>query len=336
MKNILVLGAGGFVGAHLTKSLADIDGYQVCAIDIDDKKLQDLNTDFDYRHLDLTTDKEELSDLIQDHDIIINLIAIANPSQYVSDPIGTFELDFVENLWIVKQCVTHNKRLIHFSTSEVYGKSASHYDDKVHVFDEERTDLILGPINKHRWIYSSSKQLLERVIHAYGLMESLNYTIIRPFNYIGPKIDFLPSENEGIPRVFSLYMDALLQNSPMYIVNGGKQQRCYTDIRDATDAHLIIVANEDDRTSQQIINVGHRDNEITILGLAQKMRAIWLENYGDTLPKLSTISGEEFYGLGYEDSDRRIPDSSKIEALGWTPKYTINDILLYTMAYYTR
>lgn len=65
-----------------------------------------------------------------------------------------------------------------------------------------------------RWIYACSKQLLERVLHAYGLEAGFNYTIVRPFNFIGPKIDFLQSEQEGIPRVFSFFMDALINGPP--------------------------------------------------------------------------------------------------------------------------
>jgi len=333
MKKILILGAGGFIGSHLTEALAR-ENREFCAVDITKEKLSDLTQDFQYLNLDIRTDKDQLLELIQRHEIIVNLVAIANPSQYITDPLGTFELDFIENLWVVKKCVEYKKRLIQFSTSEVYGKSATLYDGKEHMFSEEETDLILGPINKHRWIYSSSKQLLERVIHAYGLKEDLEYSIIRPFNYIGPKIDFLPSEEEGMPRVFSLFMDALLYNKSMYLVNGGEQQRCYTDIRDATEAHKLILFSDDDKVSKQILNVGHRNNEISIKRLAEKMRNIWVDNYGDSLPKTLSISGEEFYGVGYEDSDRRIPDSTKIESLGWSPKYSIQDTLEYAMSYY--
>jgi nucleoside-diphosphate-sugar epimerase len=256
---------------------------------------------------------------------------------YIKDPLYTFQLDFMENLWIVDQCIKHHKRLIQFSTSEVDGKSPALFlPNEAFPFDEDKSQFILGPINKHRWIYASAKQLLERVIHAHGLQNQLNYTVIRPFNYLGPKIDFLPSEEEGVPRVFSYFMDALLYNKPMYLVDGGDQKRCYTDIRDATDALIKIIDDDSDKTFQQIINVGHLRNETSIKNLANIMRSLWTDHYKNKLPSMSTITGEDFYGRGYDDSDRRIPVSSKIENLGWFPKYELYETLKYTIDYYVK
>lgn len=108
----------------------------------------------------------------------------------------------MENLKIAEACVDYHRRLIQFSTCEVYGKTAASIsgseqdadDPSYATFSEDHSNFVLGPVQKHRWIYASAKQLLERVIH--------NYTIVRPFNFIGPKIDFLPSNGSGIPRVF--------------------------------------------------------------------------------------------------------------------------------------
>ena len=334
-KKILLLGAGGFIGSHLTSRLVQDEKYLVTAVDIEKKKLVDIAFSFPYFHLDVFRDKDKLKSLIADSDIVVNMIAIANPGMYVKDPLYTFKLDFQENLWIVEQCVELRKRLIHFSTSEVYGKSPAQYSDrKEFPFDEDESNLILGPIKNHRWIYASSKQLLERVIHAYGLQQDLNYTIIRPFNYIGPKIDFLPSEEEGVPRVFSYFMDALLNQKPMSLVNGGEQKRCYTDIRDATDAHMLILGCEDERVHQQIINVGHVDNEVSIIELAEQMNQMYKDKFHGLPVSTEEVTGEAFYGEGYDDSDRRIPVSSKVEKLGWKPRYSMSDILSYSMSYY--
>lgn len=335
MKKVLVLGAGGFIGSHLVESLINANKYETTSVDINSEKLEELDVSYKYVKLDLTKDKEAISDLISTHDIIVNLIAIANPGMYVKDPLMTFRLDFMENLWVVDQCVKYNKRLIQFSTSEVYGKSPSIYNsENSYIFDEDHSHFILGPIQKNRWIYSCAKQMLERVIHAYGLEDKLKYTIIRPFNYIGPRIDFLPSEEDGIPRVFSFFMDALLYKKTMYLVNGGHQKRCYTDIRDATRAHIRIIETDDEKTQNQIINIGVRENEVSIKELAEKMVEKWIHVFDGSPPKMEEVSGETFYGPGYDDSDRRIPAVDKITNLGWIPKYSIDDILDYTMEYY--
>ncbi|WP_123005487.1 NAD-dependent epimerase/dehydratase family protein, partial [Escherichia coli] len=75
----------------------------------------------------------------------------------------------------------YRKRIIFPSTSEVYGLCSDKY------FDEDHSNLIVGPVNKPRWIYSVSKQLLDRVIWAYGEKEGLQFTIFRPFNWMGPR-----------------------------------------------------------------------------------------------------------------------------------------------------
>lgn len=335
MKSVLALGAGGFIGSHLCEALFQHAGFQVTAVDIYSDKLDETNCDIPYYHLDLYKNKTRINELIHSHDIIINLIAIANPGIYVQDPLATFNLDFTENLYVVEQCVQHQKRLIQFSTSEVYGKSASIFrPDEAFEWSEDETHMILGPINKHRWIYANAKQLLERVIHAHGMQSGLDYTIIRPFNYIGPRIDFLPTHEEGVPRVFSYFIDALMYDKPMYLVNGGEQMRCYTDIRDATAAHLLLIENPNGQASQQIYNVGEKANEVSIRQLAEMMRSIWQAQFGTQLPPLETIDGETFYGKGYDDSDRRIPNNDKIRSLGWEVEYSVEEALDFSMKYY--
>ena len=98
------------------------------------------------------------------------------------NPLRVFELDFEENLKIIRDCVKYNKRIIFPSTSEVYGMCT----DKN--FDEDSSNPVVGPINKQRWIYSVSKQLLDRVIWAYGDKNGLKFTLFRPFNWMGPRL----------------------------------------------------------------------------------------------------------------------------------------------------
>ena len=343
--NVLVLGAGGFIGSHLTYRLLR-EGHDVSAIDIYDDKIAEFRS-----HERLTFSRQDIRDrnwdlegAIRGADVVIDLIAYANPGLYVRIPLEVFRLNFTENLRIAEACVTHGKRLIQFSTCEVYGRTAASIptaglrdpEDPVHAtFAEDSSELILGPVCKHRWIYSSAKQLLERVLHAYGLEENFNYTIIRPFNFIGPKIDFLVSEKDGIPRVFSFFMDALIQGSPMKLVNGGTARRCYTYIDDAIDCTYRIVENPGGVCDRQIFNIGSPGNELTIRELAETMRSIYARKYlasGAPLSPIVEVSGDEFYGVGYEDSDRRIPDITKARTLlGWAPKWKLHDLIEESM-----
>jgi UDP-apiose/xylose synthase len=345
---ILNLGAGGFIGSHLTERLL-AKGHTVVGIDIEYDKIAECidHSLFTFIHTDIRAPQFDLSPLIADADLVIDLIAHANPGIYVKNPLDVFYLNFNENLKIAEECVLHKKRLIQFSSCEVYGKTLAmaapdkitdREDPSLATFSEETTDFILGPVSRHRWIYASAKQLLERVIHAYGISEELQYTIIRPFNFIGPRIDYLPSYGDGVPRVFSYFMEALLRGTQMKLVNGGKNRRCYTYIDDAIECIDKIVENPKGVCDRQIFNIGSPENETTIRQLAELMREIYTEKFKDPevpLPEIVEVSAEEFYGSGYEDSDRRIPDITKARTLlGWEPRYRIGELLELTMQYY--
>jgi len=346
--HILNLGGGGFIGSHLTRRLLTA-GHSVTAVDLWTDKLGDLldHPRLTFIQQDIRSREWDINPLVEQADLVIDLIAYANPGLYIRIPLEVFHLNFQENLKIAEACVRHKKRLIQFSTCEVYGRTAASLkhanltdpEDPVHAtFKEDDSEFILGPVNRHRWIYACSKQLLERVLHAYGLETGFNYTIIRPFNFIGPKIDFLQSEQEGIPRVFSFFMDALMSGGTMKLVDGGGQRRCYTYIDDAIEGTYRIVENRAGVCDRQIFNLGSPHNEVSIRQLAETMREIYagkFRNDHTPLPEIVTVSGETFYGEGYDDSDRRIPDITKARTLlGWEPEWQLRDLLEATMSYY--
>lgn len=346
--NILCLGAGGFIGSHLSARLLSA-GHHVTGVDIHAEKLGEVASHprFTYLPHDIRMAGDKLDALVAASDLVIDLIAHANPGLYVSRPLDVFRLNFNENLKIAECCVRHSKRLIQFSSCEVYGKTVASIipeslvnpeDPGLAHFSEDTTPFILGSIGSHRWIYSCAKQLLERVLHAHGLAGELNYTIIRPFNFIGPRIDYLPREHEGVPRVFSHFMGALLHGGTMPLVNGGLQRRCYSYIDDAVDCMEKIVENRDGICDHQIFNIGSPDNEVSIRGLALLMQELYLEHFDGVaaaLPPLSEIDAEKFYGPGYDDSDRRIPDISKAsKLLHWKPRYSLRQTVTESMRYY--
>jgi nucleoside-diphosphate-sugar epimerase len=346
---VLLLGGGGFIGSHTTEKLLRDVEHEVYSYDLYDDKLSASlgHPRLTYVHGDIRTDHERVERLIKDVDVVVDLIAYANPSLYVSMPLEVFKLNFTENLAIADFCVKYHKRLVQFSTCEVYGKTVAALlqdqlpdaDNPEHaIFREDSTAMILGPVNKHRWIYSCAKQLLERILHAYGLEDRLNYTIIRPFNFIGPRIDYLPSEQDGNPRVFSHFLQALRSGSPMKLVGGGHQRRAYTYIDDAVDCIVRIIENAEGVCDKEIFNIGSPDNETSIRNLALTMQDIYKRRWWDgqtALPKLVEVSGEAFYGEGYDDSDRRIPDITKaMRLLGWKPHYNLEETIEHSMAYW--
>ena len=327
----MVLGGGGFIGSHLVEHLVTREEHQVIGLDLTREKLSgSLNHGFQFHEVDVRAVPELVDELIREADLCVDLIAYANPSIYVTSPLEVFNLNFVQNLRVAESCIRHGTRLVQYSSAEVYGKTADGG-----VYNEETTDVIFGPVNKQRWIYATAKLLLDRVLYAHGVAGNLDYTIVRPFNFIGPRIDYLvPPGSMGGPRVFAHFMSALLGHGPMYLVDGGHVHRAFLHIEDASAAFQAIL-DRPDNSRNQIFNVGNPDNNVTIRELARLMAGLYEEITG-TSPQspMVEVKGEEFYGTGYEDSDRLPPDISKIRRLGWAPKHDLEKTLRDAMSYY--
>jgi len=268
--------------------------------------------------------------LIASSDVVVDLIAYANPSIYVTEPLEVFDLNFMQNLHIAKLCVAHRKRLIQYSSAEVYGKAC-----EGEAYEEDRTDGVFGPVHKQRWIYATAKMLLERVLYAHGVTGQLECTIIRPFNFIGSRIDYLvPAHAIGGPRVFPHFISALLTGGPLRLVDGGHVKRAFMHIADANSAFQTILDHPEE-TRNQIFNVGNPANNLTIREVSQLMLELYQELTGvPATSEVVEISGEEFYGPGYEDSSRLPPDISKLRSLGWAPRQDVRSTFRDAMAFY--
>lgn len=325
---VAVLGAGGFIGSNLVQFMIEKGGYEIIGVDLASDKLEGIGGDA-FRFIETDIQSKEAVDACLASDLIVDLVAYANPSLYIEQPLDVFHLNFTTNMHVVDLAVKHNKRLVQYSTCEVYGKPSGE------TWEEDTSDLIMGPIDKQRWIYASAKQLLERVIYAYGADNQLDYSIIRPFNFVGPRFDYLvAAESTGGPRVFAHFMSALLTGGPMYMVDGGGQHRAFTHIDDASDAFHAIV-QQPEKSNRQIYNVGNPENNITIRQLAEMMIDTYAELTGEKpATELVDISGDEFYGEGYEDVDRIPPNIAKMQALGWQPTRAMKETLRDAMNSY--
>lgn len=336
IRRIAVFGGGGFIGSHLTERLLEF--YRVDVVDITAEKIDPLLDDqnLDFHRLDISNPEndEHCEEIIERADLVIDLIAYANPQQYVDMPLDVVDLNYDQNLKLVEACSEFDVRLIQFSTCEVYGKVGARSGKDVE-FSEDSSDFVLGPVDNHRWIYANAKQLLERMVHAHGLENGLKYTIVRPFNFVGPRMDYIvESTSEGTPRVFASFMSALLYDHEIHLVDGGTNKRAFTYIDDAVDGIELII-EEPERFENEIVNIGTPANETTIAGLAEMMCEIYenVSPVGGT-PAITTVPGEEYYGEGYADVERRVPDVQKLRDAGWESTYGLRELLEETISYY--
>jgi nucleoside-diphosphate-sugar epimerase len=199
-------------------------------------------------------------------------------------------------------------------------------------FDPEASSLVYGPINKPRWIYACSKQLMDRIIHAYGMSEGLDYTLFRPFNWIGPGLDSIHTAKEGSSRVITQFLGHIVRGEPIRLVDGGSQKRAFTYVDDGIDALMRIIRNPEGRASGQIYNIGNPVNNHSVRELAEMMLALAARypEYRDNAARVSLMetSSGDYYGKGYQDVRNRVPRIDNTMAdLGWAPQVSMADAL---------
>ena len=334
-KHVLILGVNGFIGNHLSVRLLEDGHYEVHGMDLGTSSIQHLigEADFHFTEGDISIMREWIEYHVRKCDVILPLVAIATPIEYVRNPLRVFELDFEENLRIVRYCAKYGKRLIFPSTSEVYGMCQDNE------FDERRSNFVLGPIHKQRWIYSCSKQMLDRVIWAYGATKGLPFTLFRPFNWVGPKLDSLESARIGSSRVITQFILNLVEGTPIRLVDGGRQKRCFTDVKDGVECLFRIIENKGDRCNGQIFNIGNPDNEYSMQELANILRdkfaAHPLRRLFPQEGGVQYIEARAFYGEGYQDVQHRKPSIRQAKTLlGWEPTVPFEQSVSATLDYF--
>jgi UDP-4-amino-4-deoxy-L-arabinose formyltransferase/UDP-glucuronic acid dehydrogenase (UDP-4-keto-hexauronic acid decarboxylating) len=332
---VLILGVNGFIGNSLVQRILNETDWDVYGMDLSDSKLSHSigNPRFHFIEGDISIHKEWVEYHVKKCDVILPLVAIATPMAYVKHPLQVFELDFEENLRIVRLCVKYGKRVVFPSTSEVYGMCQER------AFSEDASTMVLGPICKQRWIYACSKQLLDRVIWAYGVDGQLDFTLIRPFNWIGPRLDDIDAAKEGSSRVVTQFIIDLVQGEPIRLVDGGKQKRCFTYIEDGIDCLMRIIRNEKNVCNRQIFNIGNPNNECSIKELAVKLKQLFMEHAEGAkrscLSEIVEVSSDQYYGQGYEDIVFRKPNITKArQLLGWKPKTDLDESLRLTLDFF--
>jgi len=328
MKKILILGVNGFIGHHLSKRIIETTPWEVYGMDMQTERVSDLleHPHFHFFEGDITINKEWIEYHIRKCDTVLPLVAIATPATYVKEPLRVFELDFEANLPIVRSAVKYGKRVLFPSTSEVYGMC----EDAE--FDPYASELVMGPIDKQRWIYACSKQLMDRVIWAYGAQQGLDFTLFRPFNWIGAGLDSIHTAKEGSSRVITQFLGHIVRGEEIKLVDGGHQKRTFTYIEDGINALMKMIENRDNVASGKIYNVGNPNNNFSVRELARMMLDLALSypEYRESASKVKLVetTAAAYYGKGYQDVQNRVPKiENTCSELDWAPKVDMSQAL---------
>lgn len=304
VKKVLVTGGAGFIGSHLCKKLLEQGNYVYCLDNFVTGNKYNIvellnNSQFKLVEHDIT---EKYSEEV---DEIYNFACPASPPHYQSDPIKTIKtsvLGIINMLELAKSC---NAKIIHASTSEVYG------DPIVHPQKEDYWGNV-NPIG-FRSCYDEGKRCAETLMMDYYRQYGVDIRIIRIFNTYGPNMDI----NDG--RVVSNFIVQALKNEDITVYGDGSQTRSFCYIDDLVDGIIKMMAGD----YIGPVNLGN-DSESTVLEFAK------------LIIKLTNSNSKIIYkGLPSDDPMRRKPDLALAkEKLNWLPKVDIEDGIMRTIKYF--
>ena len=328
---VAIVGCGGFIGCHLLDAILSRTQWRVFGVDLDFYRIQHRLNDERCEFMVADLADKRVVERIAKYPVVVNLAAICTPSRYMAEAPEVIRSNYDHPAALADACAKSGSWLIHFSTSEIYGRTSA--DSGLLLEDE--SEISLGPVSASRWSYATAKLLTERYIAG---LKNLKWTVVRPFNFVGPYMDFMPGvDGSGIPRVLANFSSALVRGEPLKLVNGGVAKRSFTSVFDAIDFLFALFGAEKSPLSQAF-NVGNPDNELTIAELAKKMRTIFAEIKGvnlESIPEPEVVSGVDYYGEGYEDSMRRLPSVEKAERmLGFRAQTPIDVVLRESLTWF--
>ena len=305
-KKILVTGGAGFLGSHLCERLLAEDYKVICLDNLFTGNMANIehlknNPNFDMMRHDIT------EPMLLDVDEIYNLACPASPIHYQHDPIHTTKTSVIGILNILGIAKRTGARVMHASTSEVYGDPEIHPQPETYWGNVHTTGI--------RSCYDEGKRCAESLCFDYRRKHNVIVKVARIFNTYGPQMH--PEDG----RVVSNFIVQGLKNEPITVYGGGEQTRSFCYVDDMIDGFIILM-NSDDSFSGPV-NLGN-PNEFTIHELADKV----IEHTNSS----STI---EHLPLPEDDPKQRKPDITlAISKLNWSPKIQLDEGLDKTIPYF--
>jgi UDP-glucose 4-epimerase len=306
---VFITGGAGFIGSHLADALV-ARGDAVTILDN-----MSTGSASNIAHLEgkIEIIKGDIRDVatvekaMANADLVLHMAAALGVNTILESPIESVSTNFTGSEVVLQAATKLNKRIIIASTSEIYGKNPKQPLN-------ELDDRVVGTPQKIRWTYSDAKALEEAIAHALFLTKGLKVTTVRLFNTVGPR------QTGRYGMVVPRFVQAALAGQPITIYGNGTQSRVFCHVADAVKAILFLAA--DDKSIGEVYNIGGV-GETTIKQLAEKI----IEGTKST-STITYTAYDEAYPAGYEDMQRRVPDTTKIKnAIGWSPEHTLDSII---------
>ena len=306
---VFITGGAGFIGSHLCDALL-AQGHQVSILDNmstgSAANIAHIKEKIEIHQGDIR-DAALVEELMAPADLVLHMAAALGVNTILENPIESVSINFTGSEVVLNAATKLNKRIIIASTSEIYGKNPN---QPLH----EESDRVVGAPQKIRWTYSDAKALEEAIAHSLFQSKGLKVTTVRLFNTVGPR------QTGRYGMVLPRFVQSALKNEPISIYGDGTQSRVFCHVQDAVKA-ILTIANTDS-TIGEVYNIGGT-GETTIKELAEKIIA--------RTKSTSTITYtpyDQAYPAGFEDMQRRVPDTTKIKnAIGWSPANNLDSII---------
>ena len=306
---VFITGGAGFIGSHLCDALLT-QGHQVSILDNmstgSAANIAHIKDQIEIHQGDIR-DVALVEKLMAPADLVLHMAAALGVNTILENPIESVSTNFTGSEVVLTAATKLNKRIIIASTSEIYGKNPKQPLS-------ETDDRVVGTPQKIRWTYSDAKALEEAIAHALFLTKQLKVTTVRLFNTVGPR------QSGRYGMVVPRFIESALKNEPITIYGDGTQSRVFCHVQDAVKAILTLATT--DSAIGEVYNIGG-SGETTIKELADKII--------DRTKSTSTITFtpyDDAYPAGYEDMQRRVPDTTKIKkSIGWVPVNTLDNII---------
>jgi UDP-glucose 4-epimerase len=307
---VLITGGAGFIGSHLADYFV-IDGAEVSILDNlttgskdnlrgPSSKAKLINGDI--------RNQELVHQLVSESDLVLHMAAALGVDNIMSNTIESISTNIYGSEVVLKAASKFKKRIVIASTSEIYGKNPNQPLS-------ETDDRVLGSPQNFRWSYSDAKAIEEAVARVLYLEEGLGVTTIRFFNTVGPR------QSGKYGMVVARFVNSALQNKDLKVFGNGKQTRVFCHVSDAVSGVLDIISSP--KSIGEVYNLGGQ-GEICILDLAEKVI-----NLTGSKSHIVMVPYIEAYPDGYEDMQRRVPDTSKLHGLtGWSAKHNLDQVII--------
>jgi UDP-glucose 4-epimerase len=318
LMRILVTGGAGYIGSHLVDSLCDA-GHEVSVLDnLTTGRVANLGDRLggirfvNGSILDAPLVEREVENV----ELVFHLAAAVGVRHIVDSPLESLLVNTRGTENVLSSCFKHWRKVVVASTSEVYGKTS-----KVPMCEDD--DRVLGPTTVHRWSYSTAKAIDEHLAFSYAAHQ-LPVVIVRYFNSYGPRLD-----ERGYGSVVANFLRQALNGEPLTVHGDGRQSRCFTYVSDTVRGTAL--AGFTPEAEGKVINLGN-PTETTILELAEKIRDAVGSQSG-----IRTTAYEDYYGPGFEDTRRRVPDVTRAaEILDWRPEIQLDEGLGRTIEWWAK